>query len=57
MSSKFNQTKLEQLQKKLGTLAVHACSSHSSIALKGDKCFEFFCNKPARSENFHNAST
>ena len=52
---KFNQTKLEQLQKKLGTSAVQPCSSHSSVALKDDKCF--LCNKPARSEDFHNAST
>ena len=28
---RFNQTKLEQLQKNLGTLAMHSCSSHSSF--------------------------
>ena len=56
---KFNQIKLERLQKKTeentGTSAVHTCSSHSSIDLKDDKCF--LCNKPAGSEGLHNAST
>ena len=54
-SLKFNQTKLERLQKKtkekIGTSAVHTRSSHSSIDLKDDKCF--LCNKPAGSEGLH----
>ena len=56
---KFNQTKLERLQKKtkekIGTSAIHTRSSHSSIDLKDDKCF--LCNKPAGSDDLHNVST
>ena len=54
-SLKFNQTKLERLQKKLKKKLkkklVHTRSSHSSIDLKDDKCF--LCNKPAGSEGLH----
>ena len=56
---KFNQTKLERLQKKLKkNLAHQLCthiSSHGSIDFKDNKCF--LCNKPARSEDLHSAST
>ena len=36
-------------------ISVHTRLSYSSINLKDDK--SFFCNKPAGSEDLHNAST
>jgi len=56
---KFNQTKLERLQKrtkeKTSSSVVHTRSSHGSLDLKDDKCF--LCEMPAGSEGLHNAST
>lgn len=57
---KFNQTKLERLQKKseenVGTpLSVHTRSNQGTVDLTEAKCF--LCNEPAGPAGLHNAST
>ena len=56
---KFNQTKLDRLQKrtkeKTSSSVVHTRSSHDCIDLKDDKCY--LCEGLAGTEGLHNAST
>ncbi len=60
---KFSQTKLERLERRLTdvknerakSLPMQTRSSHESVELNEDRCF--FCDKPAGSAQFHNAST
>ena len=54
---KFNQTKLDRLGKKVvqeeDSLPMQTRSSHNKVDLKDATCL--FCDKPAGSEDLHNA--